>query len=74
MDMDKENQILNELKNINKSIQELNNKIDNIDSDGKPPLIIWGLIKSLLIGVFILGPAIAIAMTIFQLIGSFFFN
>lgn len=57
MEKNTEIQILNELKNINKSIEELNNRIDNIDSDGKPGLIIWDLVKSLLIAVFILGPA-----------------
>lgn len=57
MEKNTEIQILNELKNINKSIEELNNRIDNIDSDGKPGLIIWDLVKSLLIGDFILGPA-----------------
>lgn len=74
MEKDTESQILDELKNINKSLQEMNIKIDNIDSDGKPPFIIWDIIRSLLIGVFIVGPAIVVAVVIFQIISSWIFN
>ncbi|MCP3032476.1 hypothetical protein LF817_14205 [Halobacillus sp. A1] len=67
MEKETEDQILNELKNINKSLEDMNEKID---SDGKPPFIIGDIIKSLLIGILILGPAIAVAIGIFQILGS----
>lgn len=74
LEKETEIQILNELKSMNKSLQEMNEKIDNIDSDGKPASLLWDIIKSLLIGVFILGPAIIVVMSLFQLIGSWLFN
>lgn len=74
MENETEKQILNELKSMNKSLQEMNEKIDNIDSDGKPSSLVWDIIKSLLIGVFILGPAIVVVISLFQLIGSWLFN
>ncbi|MBP3951708.1 hypothetical protein [Bacillus suaedae] len=74
MENETEKQILKELKSMNKSLQEMNKKIDNIDSDGKPSSLLWDISKSLLIGVFILGPAIVVVMSLFQLIGSWLFN
>ncbi|WP_181350868.1 hypothetical protein [Thalassobacillus sp. CUG 92003] len=67
MEKETERQILNELNNINQSLQDMNEKIDN---DSKPPSIIWDIIKSLLIGVFILGPALAVVVGIFQILAS----
>lgn len=74
MGKDTESQILDELKKINRSIQNMNEKINHIDSDGKPPIIIWDIIKSLLIGAVIVGPSIAVALIIFQFISSLLFN
>ncbi|MFA9557588.1 hypothetical protein ACERII_09810 [Evansella sp. AB-rgal1] len=74
MEKDTENQILNELKNINKSLHDINIKIDNIDSEGKPTFILWDVIRSLLIGVFIVGPAIVVVVVIIQIISSWIFN
>ena len=71
VDKNTESEILSELKNINKSLQDMNKKID--DSDGKPSLI-WDVIKSLLIGVFIVGPGIAVAIGIYQIISSWIIN
>ncbi|MDL4839747.1 hypothetical protein [Aquibacillus rhizosphaerae] len=73
MEKDTERQILEELKNINRSLQGMNEKIDSIDDEGKTSSIIWDIIKSLLIGFLILGPGIAVAMGLFQLIHSWFF-
>ncbi|MDQ0298251.1 hypothetical protein J2S78_000659 [Salibacterium salarium] len=74
MEKDTESKILDELKNINKSLHNMDKKINDIDSDGKPPIIIWDIIKSLLIGVFIVGPSIAVVLIIFQVISSWMFN
>ncbi|WP_156289802.1 hypothetical protein [Oceanobacillus salinisoli] len=74
MEKNTESQILDELKNINKSLQDMNEKLDKTDSDGKPSIIIWDIIRSLLIGVFIVGPAIAVVIVLFQVISGLIFN
>lgn len=74
MEKDTEQRILEELKNINKSLDNINNKIDEVDKDGKPSFIIWDLIKSLLIGIIIVGPAIAVAIIVFQFLYSWLFG
>jgi len=70
MQNDTEKQILNELRNINNSLEHMNNKIDTLEKEGKPGSIIWDVMRSLLIGVVIVGPAIAVAMIVFQIIYS----
>lgn len=62
MDKNMEKQILDELKNINQSLQEVNNQND----DKKPSSLIYDVIRSLLIGFLIAGPAIAVVMVVFQ--------
>ncbi|KAB2336602.1 hypothetical protein F7731_09565 [Cytobacillus depressus] len=74
MEKDTENQILNELKNINKSLQDINKRVDNIDSESERPFGIWDVLKSLLIGVLIVGPAIIVVITIFQIAGTWVFR
>ena len=67
-------QILEELKTINKSIQEINSKIDDLDRNGKPISILWGMLKSFVIGILIVGPVIAIVIILIQIIGNWTFN
>ena len=74
MDKNTENQILNELKNINKTLQDLNKRIDTFDSESKRPFILWDILRSLLIGVFIVGPAIVVVITIFQILVTWIFH
>lgn len=69
-----EKQILEELRNINKSLEHMDNKIDTLEEEGKPGFIIWDIIKSLLIGVVIVGPAIAVAIIVFQVLYSWLFG
>ena len=74
MEKNTEQQILEELKTINKSIQEINSKIDDLDRDGKPISILWGMLKSFVIGILIVGPVIAIVIILIQIIGNWTFN
>lgn len=73
MEKNTEDQILNELKNINHSLQEINEKIDNEESKRKGPSL-TDILRSLLIGVFIVGPAIVVVILIFQILGTWIFN
>ncbi|MDY7043290.1 hypothetical protein RVS70_03645 [Virgibacillus sp. M23] len=74
MENSTERQILEELKNINKSLQHRSNKIDDMENGGKPLFIIGDILKSLFIGVLIVGPAIAVAIVAFQVISGWQFN
>ena len=74
MEKNTEQQILEELKTINKSIQEINSKIDDLDRDGKPISILWDMLKSFVIGILIVGPVIAIVIILIQIIGNWTFN
>ncbi|UOR10644.1 hypothetical protein [Halobacillus amylolyticus] len=69
IERDTEKQILEELKNINQSLQDINEG----NNDEKSPLI-FDIVKSLLIGVLIVGPAIAVVMVFFQVLGIWMFN
>ncbi|WP_157052458.1 hypothetical protein [Ornithinibacillus contaminans] len=62
-----EEQILSDLQEIKQSLQELNARSAS-EQEGKPSTILWDIIKSLLIGVCILGPALAIVLVLFQYI------
>ncbi|GGK02546.1 hypothetical protein GCM10007063_26070 [Lentibacillus kapialis] len=64
MENDTEKQILNELKNINQSLQEFNKQ----NNDKKLSSLLYDVIQSLLIGFLIVGPALAVVMVIFQYI------
>ncbi|WP_431802317.1 hypothetical protein [Halobacillus andaensis] len=64
MEKDTEKQILEELRNINQSIQDVNSK----EKESYPT--VYDIIRSLLIGVLIVGPAIAVVIGVFQIIGS----
>ena len=74
MEKNTEQQILEELKTINKSIQEMNSKIDDLNRDGKPISILWHMLKSFVIGILIVGPVIAIVIILIQIIGNWTFN
>ncbi|WP_087974954.1 hypothetical protein [Oceanobacillus rekensis] len=74
MEKDTEQQILEELKDINKSLENMNNMIEEVDRDGKPSFIIYDLIRSLLIGIVIVGPAIAVVIIVFQVLYSWLFG
>jgi len=76
MEKDTENQILEELRSINKSLEHLNRKIDGADDRGdeKPGFLLWDVIKSLLIGIFIVGPALAVTVTMVLVLYSWFFG
>lgn len=52
----------------------MNEKIDAIDKGGKPAFNLWEIIRSLLIGVCIVGPGLAVAIVVFQVIYSWLFN
>ncbi|MCD5324439.1 MULTISPECIES: hypothetical protein [Pontibacillus] len=73
MEKNTEDQILNELKNINHSLQEINEIIDNEESGRKGPSL-TDILRSLLTGVFIVGPAIVVVILIFQILGAWIFN
>ncbi|UOQ92737.1 hypothetical protein MUO14_20320 [Halobacillus shinanisalinarum] len=70
MERDTEKQILEELKNINQSLEDIKEKNNDIESSP----IIFDIVKSLLIGILIVGPAIAVVMVIFQILISWMFN
>lgn len=74
MENNTEKQILVELRRINKSLEKMDSRIDTLDGDGKPRYIIWDIIRSLLIGVIIVGPAIAGAIIVFQVLYSWLFG
>jgi hypothetical protein len=74
MEKNTENQILDELKNINYSLQYMNKRIDTFDSGGKRPFILWDILRSMLIGVFIVGPAIVVVIIILQIVGTWLFH
>ncbi|MCP3027083.1 hypothetical protein [Halobacillus sp. A5] len=68
MEKDTEKQILEELRNINQSIQNVNSK----EKESYPT--VYDIIRSLLIGILIVGPAIAVVIGVFQLLGSWILN
>ncbi|MFC7063434.1 hypothetical protein [Halobacillus seohaensis] len=70
MDESKEDQILQELKNIN---QKLDNRESHDDLDGKSGNIIFDIIKSLLIGTMIIGPALAVVIVVVPYIFNWLF-
>lgn len=74
MENNTEKQILEELRKINKSLEHMDNKIDTLEEEGKPGFIIWDIIRSLLIGVVIVGPAIAVAIIVFQVLYNWLFG
>lgn len=70
MEKETENQIINELKNISQSLESINIKLE--ESEKKPWF--WLSVKSLLFGIFIVGPVIAVAMGIIMVISNWLFN
>ena len=74
MENNTEKQILEELRKINKSLEHMDNKIDTLEEEGKPGFIIWDIIRSLLIGVVIVGPAISVAIIVFQVLYNWLFG
>ncbi|QST01403.1 hypothetical protein IMZ31_07555 [Pontibacillus sp. ALD_SL1] len=74
MEKNTEDQILNELKNINNSLQDINEKIDNEKGESKGPSLVSDILRSFLQGVFIVGPAIVVVIMIFQITGDWIFN
>ena len=73
MENNTEQQILEELRDIKASLEHMDNKIEALEEE-KPGFIIWDVIRSLLIGVVIVGPAIAIAIILFQVLYSWLFG
>lgn len=74
MKSDTEEQILEELRNLNKSMERLERKVDIIDEDGKPVFVLWDMLKSLLIGVVIVGPTIAVIVAVLYVLYSWLFG
>ncbi|NRD79039.1 hypothetical protein HPT25_16900 [Bacillus sp. BRMEA1] len=72
MEKETEKQILNELKNISQSLESINIKLEN--NEEKPFYTVWLIVKSLLIGIFVVGPAIVIVIGIFMIIISWLSN
>jgi hypothetical protein len=65
--LDSEKQIIKELKNINQSLDSIQERLD--ESEGKSASI-FDPIKALLIGLFIVGPVIAIAYGIILVLSA----
>jgi hypothetical protein len=74
MEKETEQQVLKELKSINQSLEKINSKIDEIEKDGKPGFVLGDLLKSLLIGVLVIGPVIAVIIVASQVVGSWLFG
>ncbi|MCF6409799.1 hypothetical protein [Pseudalkalibacillus salsuginis] len=66
MERNLEKEILDELKSINQSLQKLTEKNNEV----KQPSILIDIVKSLLVGICIVGPAIAVLYGLFQILGS----
>ncbi|WP_408009930.1 hypothetical protein ACJROX_06435 [Pseudalkalibacillus sp. A8] len=66
MEDNTDKKILEELRSINQSLKEI---MENQQEVIQPP-ILNDTVKSLFIGVFIVGPAIAILYGLFQILGS----
>ncbi|RDI42185.1 hypothetical protein [Falsibacillus pallidus] len=66
MENNTEKQILNELQKISHALKELNEKLE----EDKPSFVLWDMLKSLLIGLFIVGPGIAVVFGIFAIISA----
>lgn len=60
-------EIQNELKNINEKLNSINQKLDENDEKNVP--IFFVILKSLLVGMFIVGPVIAVIYGVLILIG-----
>lgn len=73
MEDNTENQILEELKSINKSLEQMNEKIDHIDSD-EDTSTSGDILKSLLVGLILVGPVAAIIVVVWQVIQNLFFS
>lgn len=69
MEKDTEKQILNELENINKALQDIHKKLDTQKNEEERPFGIGDILKSLLIGVFVVGPAIVVIVAIIMIVG-----
>ncbi len=69
MEKDAEKQILEELKNINQTLEDIN---ENNKKENSP--IIFDILKSLFVGVFVVGPVIAIVIVVVQILGSWVLN
>ncbi|WP_461182660.1 hypothetical protein [Virgibacillus kimchii] len=74
MEKDTEEQILQELKHINTSLEHINSKLEDADKDDKPSFIISDIIKSLLIGIVIVGPALAVVVIGFFIVYNWLFG
>ncbi|SDJ15506.1 hypothetical protein [Salimicrobium halophilum] len=61
--MDKEDEILEELKKTNRLLEEQKDEVT-------PFQAVMDMVKSLLLGVLIVGPILAVIIVLFQLIGS----
>jgi hypothetical protein len=72
MEKDTEEQILDELKNMNRSLQSINTKLE--ESKENPNQTFFGPLKSLLFGLFIVGPAIAVVWGILLLLDGWVLN
>ncbi|WP_335872129.1 hypothetical protein [Bacillus sp. 2205SS5-2] len=66
MDTDKEQQIMDELQIIKHTLQELKDETNN----DKPPHILLDIVRSLLIGLFLVGPAAVGIIGLILVIGS----
>ncbi|SES01531.1 hypothetical protein SAMN04487944_11527 [Gracilibacillus ureilyticus] len=72
MEKNTETQILNELKMVNQKLNEMNWKLDDIDSESRTSL--WNIFRSLLIGILLVGPCIAIAIGLLQIVYTWIFK
>lgn len=73
MEKNTEKKILEELKNINNSLEEINEKIDYINAGGDESTL-WDTLKTLLIGLILVGPVVAIILVIWQIIQNWILN
>ncbi len=74
MEKDTEEQILDELKNINGSLQSINTKLEESEENPNKFQTFFGPLKSLLFGLFIVGPAIAVVWGILLLLDGWVLN
>ncbi|WP_163527233.1 hypothetical protein [Halobacillus ihumii] len=69
MEKDVEKQVLEELESINQTLQDMNE-----NNKKKNPPILFDILKSLFVGVFVVGPIIAVVIVVVQILGSWVFN
>ncbi len=66
--MEKQEKILDELREIKRSLWDVHRRMDELEKKQKKPFLLWDIIRSLLIGLFAVGPAIIIVMVLWQFV------